>query len=111
MIKNYAKNQSKMTPYKLFKKRPKNGQKLICHGGVENDKNRRRGPRGPKYKFFEILQFSTKAPPLFDPKIDPYKWPYKFPIPHKNACTFAPRGVEKCHFLGGRRADRSDRKM
>jgi hypothetical protein len=46
-------------------------------------KNRRRGPRGAIYKLFEILQFSTKAPPLFDPKIDPYKWPYKNAIPHK----------------------------
>jgi hypothetical protein len=86
-----------------------------CHGGVENDQKTSildlGTPDPPKHKFFEISQFSTKAPPLSTPKIDPYKWPYKFSIPHKNACTFAPRGVEKCHFLGGRRADRSDRKM
>jgi hypothetical protein len=75
------------------------------------DKFRPRGPGPPKTEFFEILQFSTKAPPLFDPKIDPYKWHYKNEIPHKNACTFAPMGVEKCHFLGGRWADRSDLKM
>jgi hypothetical protein len=100
-----------MTPHKLIKKWPKfdmpwggqNCQKSIILGrGV---------PGGQFYKFFEILQFFAKAPPLFDPKIDPYKWTYKNEIPHKNACTFAPRGVEKCHFLGGRRADRSDRKM
>jgi hypothetical protein len=100
-----------MTSYKLLKKWPKidlpwGGLKLI-----KIDFFRPRGPGPPKTEFFEILQFSTKAPPLFDPKIDPYKWLYKTPIPHKNACTFAPRGVEKCHFLGGRRADRSDRKM
>jgi hypothetical protein len=63
----------KMTRYKLIKKRPKSAQKLICHGGVKIVKNRPRGPRTPKTEFFEILQFSTKAPPLFDPKIDPYK--------------------------------------
>jgi hypothetical protein len=42
------------------------------------------GVRGGQiYKFFEILQFSTKAPPLFDPKIDPYKRPIENAIPHK----------------------------
>jgi hypothetical protein len=63
----------KMTRYKLSQKVVKNQ----FSGG---------GPRGPKmikidggvrggriYKFFEIFAFSTKAPPLFDPKIDPYK--------------------------------------
>jgi hypothetical protein len=42
------------------------------------------GPRGPHFhKFFEIFHFSTKAPPLFDPKIDPYKWSIENVIPHK----------------------------
>jgi hypothetical protein len=72
-----------MTPLKFVKKRLKNGQNLICRGGVKIIKNRPRGPGTPKMEFFEILQFSTKAPPLFDPKIDPYKWPYKNAIPHK----------------------------
>jgi hypothetical protein len=83
-------------------------------GGVDGAKiikNRPRGTGTPKTEFFEISHFFAKAPHFLTPKIDPYKWPYKFSIPHKNACTFAPKGVEKCHFLGGRRADRSDRKM
>jgi hypothetical protein len=101
----------KMTRYKLMKNRPKSAQKLICHGGVKIDENRPRGPRTPKTEFFEIFTFSTKAPHFSTPKIDPYKLLYKFLIPHKNACTFRPRGVKKCHFLGGRRADRSDRKL
>jgi hypothetical protein len=46
-------------------------------------KFRPRGPGTPKTEFFEILQFSTKAPPLFDPKIDPQNGPYKNAIPHK----------------------------
>jgi hypothetical protein len=93
----------------------KNGQKLLCHGGVQNDQKStkidRGGPGGPKTEFFEILHFFAKTPHFSTPKIDPINWPYKFLIPHKNACTFAPMGVKKCHFLGGRGADRSDRKM
>jgi hypothetical protein len=61
-------------------------QKLIFRGGSGGVKMIKidGGVRGgPIYKFFEILQFSTKAPPLFDPKIDPYKWPYKNVIPPK----------------------------
>jgi hypothetical protein len=77
------KNRSKMTPYKIIKNRPNFAQKWICHGGVKIVKNRPRGPRTPKTEFFEILAFSTKAPPLFDPKIDPYKWPIENVIPHK----------------------------
>jgi hypothetical protein len=72
-----------MTLYKFVKNRPKSAQNLICRGGVKIVKNRPRGPRTPKTEFFEILQFSTKAPPLFDPKIDPQKGPYKNVIPHK----------------------------
>jgi hypothetical protein len=106
-----SKIDAKLTHYKMIKK----WSKIDFHGGgqkvIKIDKFRPRGPGPPEMEFFEILQFSTKAPPLLTPKIDPYKWSYKFLIPHKNACTFAPRGVEKCHFLGGRRADRSDRKM
>jgi hypothetical protein len=52
-------------------------------GGAKIIKNRPRGPGTPNIEFFEILQFSTKAPPLFDPKIDPQKGPYKNVIPHK----------------------------
>jgi hypothetical protein len=100
-----------MTSYKLSKKWAKNWFFDGGSGGAKMIKNRPRGPGTLKTEFFEILHFSTKAPPLLTPKIDPYKWRYKNEIPHKNACTFAPRGVEKCHFLGGRRADRSDRKM
>jgi hypothetical protein len=77
------KNRRKMTPYKIVKKWAKIWFFEGGSGGVKIVQNRRRGPRGPKYKFFEISAFSTKAPPLFDPKIDPYKWPYKNAIPHK----------------------------
>jgi hypothetical protein len=111
MIKKMSLLGVKKRRYKSTKNDAKN---VIFDGGVRGSKiikNRPRGTGTPKTEFFEILQFSTKAPPLFDPKIDPYKWTYKNQIPHKNACTFAPRGVEKCHFLGGRGADRSDRKM
>jgi hypothetical protein len=65
-----------MTRYKLLKNRPKSAQNLICHGGVKIIKNRPRGTGTPKMEFFEILQFSTKAPPLSTPKIDPQKGPY-----------------------------------
>jgi hypothetical protein len=65
-----------MTPYKMIKKRPKNAQKWICHGGVKIDENRPRGPRTPKTEFFEILQFSTKAPHFSTPIFDPQKGPY-----------------------------------
>jgi hypothetical protein len=57
----------------MIKKRLEIAQKLICHGGVKIVKNRPRGTGTPNIEFFEILHFSTKAPPLFDPKIDPYK--------------------------------------
>jgi hypothetical protein len=101
--------------YKLTK----NDAKMIIynavHGGVENHQILPFLDLGtsdpPKHKFFEIPHFFAKTLHFRTPKIDPYKWPYKFSIPHKNACTFAPMGVEKCHFLGGRGADRSDRKM
>jgi hypothetical protein len=56
-----------MTRYKNVKNRPEIAQKLICHGGVKIVKNRPRGPGTPKTEFFEILHFSTKAPPIFDP--------------------------------------------
>jgi hypothetical protein len=65
-----------MTPYKFNKKRPKNGQNLICHGGVENDKNRRLGPRTPKTEFFEISALFAKTLHFRTPKIDPHKGPY-----------------------------------
>jgi hypothetical protein len=96
---------------KWSKNDPKMVKNGYATGGSKSSKIDLGDPGTPKTEFFEILQFSTKAPPLFDPKIDPYKWCYKFLIPHKNACTFRPRGVKKCHFLGGRGADRSDRKM
>jgi hypothetical protein len=61
-------------------------KKLIFSGGSEGvkiDQNRPRGTGTPNIEFFEILHFSTKAPPLFDPKIDPQNGPYKNAIPHK----------------------------
>jgi hypothetical protein len=68
-----TKNHLKMTSHKMIKK----WLKIDFHGGgqklIKIDKFRPRGPGPPKTEFFEILQFSTKAPPLFDPKIDPYK--------------------------------------
>jgi hypothetical protein len=72
-----------MDPLKSIKKSAK---KSIFDGGVRGAKMIKidvRDPGTQNYKFFEILQFSTKAPPLFDPKNDPYKWPYKNAIPHK----------------------------
>jgi hypothetical protein len=96
-----------MTRYKMIKKRPKNGQKLICRGGVKIIKNRPRGPGTPKTEFFEILQFSTKAPPLSTPKIDPHKWPYWKTHSPQIGCAFAPMGgVKKVTFwgVGGRTA-------
>jgi hypothetical protein len=65
-----------MTRYKIVKNRPKSGQNLICHGGVKIVKNRPRGPGTPKTEFFEILQFSTKAPHFSTPIFDPQKGPY-----------------------------------
>jgi hypothetical protein len=78
-----TKIDAKMTRYKLTKKVLKNWFSRGGSTGAKIVKNRPRGPGTPKMEFFEILQFSTKAPPLFDPKIDPYKWPYKNAIPHK----------------------------
>jgi hypothetical protein len=68
-----------MTRYKNIKNWPKIAKKVICHGGVKIVKNRPRGTGTPNMEFFEILQFSTKAPPLFDPQ----NRPYKNVIPHK----------------------------
>jgi hypothetical protein len=57
------------------------------HGGVKNDQKSSiidlGDPDPPVYKFFEISSLFAKAPPLFDPKIDPYKWPIENVIPHK----------------------------
>jgi hypothetical protein len=75
------------------------------------DKFRRRGPGTPFYKLFEIVRIFAKTVQISTPKIDPINWPIENPIPHKNACTFAPMGVRKCHFLGGRGADRFLQKM
>jgi hypothetical protein len=72
---------------------------------------RSRGPGPPNYKLFEILQFSTKTVQILTPINDPKNGAIENPIPHKNACTFAPMGVRKCHFLGGRGADRFLQKM
>jgi hypothetical protein len=106
-----TKFDAKLTRYKMIKKWLKID---LPWGGLKMTKIdffRSRGPGPPEMEFFEILHFSTKAPHFSTPKIDPHKWHYKNLIPHKNACTFRPRGVRKCHFLGGRGADRSDRKM
>jgi hypothetical protein len=73
----------KITPLKFIKKRPKKSIFRGGSGGAKIVKNRPRGTGTPNMEFFEILQFSTKAPPLFDPKIDPQKGPYKNVIPHK----------------------------
>jgi hypothetical protein len=69
------------------------------------------GPEGPIYKFFEISDFSKKTVQILTPINDPKKGAIENPIPHKNACTFAPMGVRKSHFLGGRGADRFLQKM
>jgi hypothetical protein len=65
-----------MTSYKIFKK----WSKIDFHGGgqkvIKIDKFRPRGPGPPEMEFFEILQFSTKAPPLSTPTLDPQKGPY-----------------------------------
>jgi hypothetical protein len=68
-------------------------------------------PDPPFYKFFEIFRFSTKTVQISTPKIDPKRGAIEKLIPHKNACTFAPMGVRKCHFLGGGAADRFLQKM
>jgi hypothetical protein len=85
------------------------------HGGVpkcQKSSNFDVGDPGPPiYKLFEISALFAKTVQISTPKIDPKRGPIENPIPHKNACTFAPMGVRKCHFWGGRGADRSDRKM
>jgi hypothetical protein len=73
IIKIYRFWGSKSDVIKWSKNDAKND---IFEGGVDGAKiikNRPRGPGTPKTEFFEILQFSTKAPPLLTPKIDPYK--------------------------------------
>jgi hypothetical protein len=86
----WLKINQNLSKFGVKKWRYKSTQKLlknwIFEGGVDGAKiikNRPRGPGTPKMEFFEILQFSTKAPPLFDPKIDPQNGPYKNAIPHK----------------------------
>jgi hypothetical protein len=85
------------------------------HGGVPKCPKSSKidlGDPGPlKYKFFEICHFSTKTVQILTPINDPINWPIENVIPHKNACTFAPMGVRKCHFLGGGAADRFLQKM
>jgi hypothetical protein len=68
-------------------------------------------PDPPFYKFFEISSLFAKTVQISTPKIDPKSGPIENAIPHNNACTFAPMGVRKCHFLGGRGADRFLQKM
>jgi hypothetical protein len=69
----------------------------ICHGGVENDQKLAKidfgDPGPPFYKFFEIVALFAKTVQISTPKIDPKSGPIENPIPHKNACTFAPMGV------------------
>jgi hypothetical protein len=69
----------KMTRYKLSKMGVKKSIFRGGSGGAKIVKNRPRGTGTPNMEFFEILQFSTKAPPLFDPQ----NRPYKMIIPHK----------------------------
>jgi hypothetical protein len=87
------------------KNRPKNGQKLTCHGGVENRQNRSNltgGVRGGSvYKFFEISALFAKAPPFSTPKIDPHKWPYWKTHSPQIGCAFAPMGGSKMSLFGG----------
>jgi hypothetical protein len=68
-------------------------------------------PGPPNYKLFEILHFFAKTVQILTPINDPKKGAIEKLIPHKNACTFAPMGVRKCHFLGGGAADRFLQKM
>jgi hypothetical protein len=68
-------------------------------------------PGPPIYKLFEILGFFAKTVQISTPINDPKKGAIENPIPHKNACTFAPMGVRKSHFLGGGGADRFLQKM
>jgi hypothetical protein len=68
-------------------------------------------PGPPKYKFFETFGFFAKTVQILTPINDPKSGPIEKRIPHKNACTFAPMGVRKCHFLGGGAADRFLQKM
>jgi hypothetical protein len=117
MIKNDAKMMSKLMRYKLIEKwwkndqnwrgknRPKNGQKLICNGGVQKWSKSIKidlgGPGGSIYKFFEILALFEKAPPFSTPKIDPHKWPYWKTHSPQIGCSFAPMGGSKMSLFGG----------
>jgi hypothetical protein len=80
------------------------------HGGVINYRKSSfldiGTPDPPFYKFFEISSLFAKTVQISTPKIDPKSGPIENPIPHKNACTFRPMGVRKCHFWGGSGADR-----
>jgi hypothetical protein len=107
----------------LLKKRLKNDLKIDAkiwfynarHGGVPKCPKSSKidlGDPGPlNYKFFEIPRLFAKTVQISTPKIDPINGTIEKLIPHKNACTFAPMGVRKCHFLGGRGADRFLQKM
>jgi hypothetical protein len=118
MIKKVAFINCKIGGLKIIKKRSKRplinlikiDPKLLkiwyATGGVKIVKNRPRGPGPPKTEFFEILQFSTKAPPLFDPKNDPYKAHKKKALPTKKDVLSAKWGSENATFggVGGRTA-------
>jgi hypothetical protein len=83
----------------------KNGQKLMCHGGVQkwskSIKIDRGGPGGSFYKFFENSALFAKAPPFSTPKIDPHKWPYWKTHSPQIGCAFAPMGGSKMSLFGG----------
>jgi hypothetical protein len=67
-------------------------------------------PDTPVYKIFEISALFAKAPPHFDPKIDPYKWPIENVIHNKNPLLLLQWWGQHSHILWCRGADRSDRK-
>jgi hypothetical protein len=73
---------------------------------------RPRGPGPPETEFFEISHFFAKTSTFRTPKSTPKMGPYrKFHFPQKRLYFSSNGGGQKCHFLGGRGADRSDRKM
>jgi hypothetical protein len=96
-----TKNDPKMTPYKFVQKVLKNQFSTGGSGGAKMIKIEGGVPGVHFYKFFEILQFSTKAPPLLTPKIDPQKGPYWKTHSPQIGCTFAPMGGSKMSLFGG----------
>jgi hypothetical protein len=115
-IKIILKLMLKMGHYKLMKKwpkndqkwsvinRPKNGQKLICHGGVQNDKNRQistSGTRDPIFiNFLKFPHFLQKLPHFSTPKSTPINGLLKMSFP-TNRLYFCSNGGQKMSLFGG----------